>query len=155
MAYLQPAARIILSWAEERIDRLFKACVKHVQSLHCDSVIETKAPIVIVQVHTDPRRVPVVGDRDAPVLSVGIQPVLQRQAPVSCGGSEANEALPIAALCGDSQVPHTFVLHIHFPVVLSTGILGCGKDTTEPGEAGWHVWFLVTNTALLHFGVEV
>ncbi len=155
MAYLQPAAWIILPWAEERIDRLFKAGVKHVQSLHCDGIVKTKAPIVVVQVHTDPRRVPVVGDRDAPVFSVGIQPVLQTQAPVSCGGREADKSLPVAALSGDSQVPHTFVLHIHLPVVLAAGVLGCGKDTTEAGEAGWQVWLLVTNTALLHFCVKV
>lgn len=155
MAYLQPAAWVILPWAEERIDRLFKAGVKHVQSLHCDGVIETKAPVVVVQVHADPRRVPIVSDRDAPVFSVGIQPVLQTQAPVSCGGSEADEALPVAALSGDSQVPHAFVLHIHLPIVLAARVLGCGKDTTEPGEAGWQVWLLVTNTALLHFCVKV
>lgn len=155
MAYLQPAAWIILPWAEERIDRLFKAGVKHVQSLHCDGVVETKAPVVVVQEHADPRGVPVVGDGDAAVLSVGVQPVLQRQAPVSRGGSEADEALPVAAFGGDSQVPHTFVLHVHLPVVLPAGVLGCGEDTTEASEAGWQVRFLVTNAALLHFGVEV
>lgn len=155
MAYLQPAAWIILPWAEERVDGLVKARVKHVQSLHCDGVIETKAPIVVVQVHADPRRVPVVSDRDAPVLPVGIQPVLQTYTPVPLGGSEADEPFPVAALSGDSQVPYTFVLHIHLPVVLAAGVLGCGKDTTEPGEAGWQVWLLVTNTSLLDFCVKV
>lgn len=155
MAYLQPTAWVILPWAEKRIDGLFKAGVKYVQSLHCDGIIETKAPVVVVQVHANPRRVPVVSNGDASVLSVGVQPVLQTQAPVSCGGSKADEALPVAALGGDSQVPHTFVLYINLPVVLATGVLGCGKDTTEPSEAGWQIWLLVTNTALLHFCVKV
>lgn len=155
MAYLQSAAGIILPWAKERVDRLLKARVKHVQSLHCDGIIETKPPVVIVQVHTNTRRVPVISDRDATILPVGIQPVLQTQAPVSCRGSEADKTLPVAAFSGDSQVPHTFVLHIHLPVVLATGILGCGKDAAEPREAGWQVWLLVTNAALLHFGVKV
>ncbi len=155
MAYLQPAAWIILPWAEERVHWLFKAGVKHVQSLHSDGIVETKAPVVVVQVHADSRRVPVVSNRDAAVLSVSVQPVLQTEAPVPCGGSEADEAFPVAALGGDSQVPHAFVLHIHLPVVLAAGILGCGEDTTESGEAGWQVWLLVTNAALLHFCVKV
>lgn len=155
VANLQPAARIVLPWAEERVDGLFKAGVKHVESLHCDGVIETKTTVVIVQVNTNPRRVPVVGDRDAPILPVSVQPVLQTQAPVSGGGSEADEALPVAALSGDSQVPHAFVFNIHLPVVLAAGVLGCSKDTTEAGEAGRQVWLLVTNTTLLHFGVEI
>lgn len=155
MAYLQPAAGIILPWAEERVDGLFKAGVKHVESLHCDGVIETKTTIVIVQVNSDPRGVPVVSDRDAPILPVGIQPVLQTQAPVPCGGSEADETLPVAALSGDSQVPHTFVFHVHLPVVLAAGVLGCSEDTTEAGEAGRQVRLLVTNTTLLHFGVKI
>lgn len=155
MAYLQPAAWIIFPWAEERVDRLFKAGVKHVKSLHCDGIIETKTAVVIVQIHANPRRVPVVSDWDAPVLPVGVQSVLQAQTPIACRGSEADEALPVAALGGDSQVPHTFVLHIHFPVVLATSVLGCGKDATEPVEAGWQVGLLVTDTALLHFGVKV
>lgn len=120
MADLQPAAWIILPWAEERVDRLIKAGIKHVQSLHCDSVIETKTATVIVQVHTDPRRVPVVSDGDASVLPVGIQPVLQTYAPVPLTGSQADKPFSVAALSGDSQVPHTFVLHIHLPVVLAT-----------------------------------
>lgn len=155
MAYLQPAAWIILPWTEERIDWLLKAGIKHVQSLHCDSIIETETPVVIVQVHADSRRVPVVSDRDSPILSIGVQPVLQTQAPVSCRWSETDEALPVAALGGDSQVPHTFVLHIHLPVVLAAGILGCGKDATETSEASWQVWLLVTDTALLNFCVKV
>lgn len=155
MAYLQPAAWIILPWAEERVDRLLKAGVKHVQSLHCNSIIETETPVVVVQVHADPRRVPVVSDGDAAILSVGIQPVLQTKAPVPCRGGEADEAFPVAALGGDSQVPHPFVPHIHLPVVLATGVLGCGEDATEPCKAGWQVWLLVTNTAFLHFCVKV
>lgn len=155
MAYLQPAARIILPWAEERVDRFLKAGVKHVQSLHCHGVVETETPVVVVQIHADPRRVPVVGNRDAPVLSVGIQPVLQTQAPVPCGRSEADKALPVAALSGDSEVPNTFVPHIHLPVVLATGVLGCGEDTTESVEAGRQVWLLIANTTLLHFCVKV
>lgn len=155
MAYLQPAAGIVLPWAEERVNRLFKAGVKHVESLHRDGVIETKTTIVIVQVNANPRRVPVVCDRDAPILPVGIQPVLQTQAPVSCRRSEADEALPVAALSGDSQVPHTLVFNVHLPVVLATGVLGCREDTTEAGEAGRQVWLLVTTTTLLHFGVKI
>lgn len=155
MAYLQPAARIILPWAEERVDRLFKAGVKHEESLHCDGIIETKTTVVIVQVNADPRRVPVIGDRDAPILPVGIKSVLQTQAPVSRRRSKADEAFPVAALSGDSQVPHTFVFNIHLPVVLATGVLGCREDTTEASEAGWEVWLLVTATTLLHFGVKI
>lgn len=155
MADLQPAAWIILPRAEERVDRLIKAGIKHVQSLHCDGVIETKTATVIVQIHPDPRRVPVVSDGDASVLPVGIQPVLQTYAPVPLTGSQADESFSVAALSGDSQVPHTFVLHIHLPVVLAAGVLGCGEDTTEPSEAGWQVRFLATNTSLLHFRVKV
>lgn len=155
MAYLQPAAGVILPRAEEGIDRLFKAGIKHEQSLHCDGVIEAEAPVVVVQVHADPRRVPVVGHGDSPVLSVGVQPVLQTQAPVPRGGGEADEALPVAALSGDSQVPHAFVLHVHLPVVLAAGVLGRGEDSTETSEAGRQVGLLVTNMALLYFGVKV
>ena len=155
MAYLQPAAWIVLPWAEKRVDGLLKAGVKHEQSLHCYGVVETKAPVVVVQVHTHARRVPVVGDWNASVLYVGIQAVLQTQAPVSRGGSEADEAFPVAALGGDSQVPHTFVSHIHLPVVLTAGILGCGKDTAEPVEAARQVRLLVTNTTLLHLCIKV
>lgn len=155
VAYLQSAAWVIFPWAEERVDRLLKAGVKHVQPLHCYSIIEAKTPIVIVQVHTHARRIPVVGNWNASVLPIGVQPVLQAQAPVSCGGCEADEALPVAALCGHSQVPHTFVPHIHLPVVLATSILGCGEDATEPIEAGRQVWLLAADTALLHFGVKV
>lgn len=155
VAYLQSAARIILPWAEERVDGLFKAGVKHVQSLHRDGVVETKPPVVIVQVHTNTRRVPVIGDRDAAVFSIGIQPVLQTQTPVSCRGGETDKTLPVAAFSGDAEVPHTLVLHVHLPVMLATGVLRSGKDAAEPREAGWQVWLLVTNTALLHFGVKV
>lgn len=155
MADLQPAAWIILPWAEERVDGLVEAGVKHVQSLHCDGVIEAEAATVIVQVHTDPRRVPVVSDGDASVLPVGIEPVLQTYAPVPLTGGQADEPFSVAALGGDSQVPHTFVLHIHLPVVLATRVLGRGQDAAEPSEAGWQVRFLATNTPLLHFRVKV
>ena len=155
MAYLQPAAWIILPWAEEGVDGLLEACVKQVQSLHGDSVIETQTAIVVVQVHTNTRRVPVVSDGDAPVLPIGIQTVLQAYAPVALGRSQADKALPVAALGGDPQVPYTFVLHIHLPVVLSAGVLSRGQDAAEPGEASWQVWLLTANASLLHFGVKV
>lgn len=155
VAYLQPAAGIVLPWTEKRVDRLLKAGFKHVQSLHCDGVIKTKTTMVIVQENPDPRRVPVVSDWDAPVLFIGIETVLQTQAPVPRGGSEADKALPVAALCGDSQVPHTFVPHIYLPVMLAAGILGCCKNPTEAGEAKWQVGLLVTKTSLLYFGVKI
>lgn len=155
MAYLQPASWIVFPWAEERVDGLVKAGVKHVQSLHRDSIIETETPVVVVQVHSHPRGVPVVGDGDASVLPVGVEPVLQAYAPVAFGGSEADEALPVAALSGDSEVPHPFVLYIHLPVVLTAGVLGGGQDTTEAGETGGQVGLLVAHTALLHFCVKV
>ena len=155
VAYLQPAAWVVFPRAEERADCFVKAGVKHVESLHRDAVVEAEAPFVVVQKDADPGGVPVVGHRDASVLVVGVQPVLQTQAPVSCGGREVDEALPVAALGGDSQVPHALVPHIHLPVVLATGVLGYGQHATEAAEAAGRLWVLVTNVALLHFGVKV
>lgn len=155
MAYLQPAAYVILPWAEKRIDRLLEAGVEHVESLHCNSIIETKAAIVIVQVHTDTRRVPVVSEGNATIFHIGVESVLQTEAPVSCGWSETDKALSVAALSRHPQVPHSFVPHVYFPVVLAAGVLGCGEDSTEPVEAARKIRLLAANPSLLHFGVKV
>lgn len=72
VTYLQPAAHVVLPWTEERIDGLFEAGVEHIESLHCNSIVETKAPVVIVQIHADARRVPVVGEGNAAIFHVGI-----------------------------------------------------------------------------------
>lgn len=155
MAYLHPAARVVLPRAEERVDGLVEAGVKHVQSLHGDGVVEAEPPVVVVQVDAHPRRVPVVGHGDAAVLAVGVQSVLQAYAPVALGGGEADEALPVAALGGDAQVPHALVPHVHLPVVLTAAVLGRGQDAAEAREAGGKVGLLVAHAALLHFGVKV
>lgn len=156
MADLQPAARVVLPRAKERVYRLIEARVKHVESPHRHGVTETETALIVIQVDADAGGVPVVGDGDAPVLPVGIQAVLQADAPVTLGGSEADEALPVAGHGRHPQVPHAFVLHIHLPVVLPTGVLGCGQDPAETGEAGRRVQqVLATDVALLHFGVKI
>lgn len=55
VTYLQPAAYVVLPWTEERIDGLFEAGVEHIESLHCNGIVETKAPVVIVQIHANAR----------------------------------------------------------------------------------------------------
>lgn len=156
MADLQPAARIILPRAEEWVHWLIEARVKHVQSPHRHRVTETETALIIIQVDANPGGIPVVGNGDAPVLPVGIQPVLQTYAPVTLRRSEADKAFPVAGHGCDPEVPDAFVLHIHLPVVLPTGVLGCGEDSTETGEASRQVrQVLATDAALLYFGVKV
>ena len=156
MAYLQPAARIVLSRAKERIHWLVKASVKHVQSPHRHGVAETQMPLIVIQVDADAGGVPVVGDGDAAVFPVGIQPVLQAYAPVALRRGKADVAFPVAGDGGDPEVPDAFVFHIHLPVVLPAGVLGCGEDTAEAGEAARQVrQVLATDVALLHLCVKV
>lgn len=156
MAYLQPAARVVLPRAKERVHGLVEASVKHVQSPHRHGVTETQTPLIVIQVDADAGGVPVVGDGDASVLPVGIQPVLQAYAPVALRGGEADEAFPVAGHSCDPEVPDAFVLHVHLPVVLPAGILGRGQDSAEAGETGRGVRQVrVTDAALLHFRVKV
>lgn len=155
VAYLQPTSWIVLPGAKERTDGLIKKGDKGIQLLHGDGIIEANMSVVIVQVHSDPGGVPVVGHGDPAVVPAGVQSVLLRQAPVSFGGRETDEAFSVAVLCGDSQVPHPFIPHVHLPVMLSAGILGCGQDPEESREAPGQVRFLAANVALLHFCIEV
>lgn len=156
MAYLQPAARIVLPRAKERVHWLIEASVKHVESPHRHRIAETQSPLVVIQVDADAGGVPVVGDGDAAVLPVGIEPVLQAYAPVTLRGGEADVAFPVAGHGRDPEVPDAFVLHVHLPVVLPAGVLGCGQDSAEAGEAGRQVRQVqVTDVALLHLCVKV
>lgn len=113
-------------------------------------------PLIVIQVDADAGGVPVVGDGDAAVFPVGIQPVLQAYAPVALRRGKADVAFPVAGDGGDPEVPDAFVFHIHLPVVLPAGVLGCGEDTAEAGEAARQVrQVLATDVALLHLCVKV
>lgn len=155
VADLQSAPGIVFPWAKERRHRLLEARVKHVKSLHGDGVVETQKPVVIVQIHAHPGWGPVVCHGDTAILRVGVEAVLQADAPVSCGWGQADVAFPVAADGGDPQVPHSFVPHVHLPVVLTAGVLGDAQDAAEAREALGHVSLVATDAALLHFGVEV
>lgn len=150
MAYLHPAPRVVLPGAEERTDGVVEVRVKGVDALHGDGVVEGHAAAVVVQVDTHSGRVPVLGDGQAGVVLVGVQPVLQTEAPVAGRRGQADEALAVAVLGGDSQVPDALVADVYLPVVLPGGELGRGQDTEEARELLRQVGLLGAAPRLLH-----
>lgn len=110
---------------------------------------------VVIQEDADSRRVPVIRYRHARVLLVGVQSVLETQAPVASRGRKVYEAFAVAVLCGDAQIPDSLVPHIHLPVMLTVGVLGGREHSEKTSESLGHVRFLGTNTALLNLGVKV